>query len=125
MSRIYTLFLKAFKHKLPSLFRHMHVILALPPHAYLEPMFLTLFALHCPIDLVSRVWDVYAFEGDQFLVRTAVAVLASLEARLYGDAEEVVAVLGWGTKRGWELGKEDEFMAVVRNAGKEGGVMVG
>ena len=42
-----------------------------------------------------------------------------LESRLYGDAEEVVGLLGWNVKRGWELGKEDEFMAVVRSAGKE------
>jgi len=42
-----------------------------------------------------------------------------LESRLYGDAEEVVSLLGWNVKRRWELGKEDEFIAVVRSAGKE------
>jgi len=119
MSRVYNLFLKAFRYKLPSLYQHIHVILNLPPPMYLEAMFLTLFTLHCPIDIASRIWDIYSFEGDAFLVRTAIAVMTVLESRLYGDAEEIVGLLGWNVKRGWELGKEDEFMAVVRSAGKE------
>ncbi|RPA92074.1 hypothetical protein L873DRAFT_1711374 [Choiromyces venosus 120613-1] len=119
MSRVYNLFLKAFRYKLPSLYQHIHVILNLPPPMYLEAMFLTLFTLHCPIDIASRIWDIYSFEGDEFLVRTAIAVMTVLESRLYGDAEEVVGLLGWNVKRGWDLGKEDEFMAIVRSAGKE------
>ncbi|CUS09927.1 unnamed protein product [Tuber aestivum] len=119
MSRVYNLFLKAFRYKLPSLYQHIHVILNLPPSMYLEAMFLTLFTLHCPIDVASRIWDIYSFEGDAFLVRTAIAVMTVLESRLYGDAEEVVSLLGWNVKRRWELGKEDEFIAIVRSAGKE------
>ncbi|PWW73717.1 hypothetical protein C7212DRAFT_359559 [Tuber magnatum] len=119
MSRVYNLFLKAFRYKLPSLYQHIHVILGLPPSMYLEAMFLTLFTLHCPIDIASRIWDIYSFEGDAFLVRTAVAVMTVLESRLYGDAKEVVSLLGWNVKRRWELGKEDEFIAIVRFAGKE------
>ncbi|KAI5795083.1 rab-GTPase-TBC domain-containing protein [Geopyxis carbonaria] len=118
MSRAYGLFLKAFQYKLPSLHRHMHINLGLDPMYYLEPMFLTLFSLHCPVDITSRIWDVYAFEGDSFLVRCAVAVLTVLESKLYGDRNEVLSVLGWNAKP-WALGKEDEFMTIVRSAGKE------
>ncbi|KAL7274845.1 hypothetical protein RUND412_002229 [Rhizina undulata] len=118
MSRVYNLFLKAFKYKLPSLHQHINQTLRLPPSAYLEPMFLTLFSLHCPLDLTARIWDVYSFEGDSFLVRTAVGVLTVLESRLYGNREEVLKVLGWGAPK-WELGTEDVFMQVVRDAGKE------
>lgn len=85
-------------------------------------MFTTLFSLHVPIDIVSRLWDVYAFEGDPFLIRTAVAVMTVLEGRLYGTKEEVMELLGWSAvcneKREWRLGTEDDFMVKVRSAGK-------
>ncbi|KAF3926343.1 Drainin [Arthrobotrys entomopaga] len=123
ITNIYAAFLRAFQYKLPSLYQHIHVKLQLPPPLYLEAMFTTLFTLHVPIDIVSRLWDVYAFEGDAFLVRTAVAVLTILEGRLYGTKEEVMALLGWEgrgcmDKGEWRLGKEDEFMGKVRSAGK-------
>ena len=118
MSRSYNLFVKAFQYKLPSLYRHVHLNLRIDPVLYLEPMFLTLFSLHCPVDVTSRIWDVYAFEGDSFLVRTAVGILMALESKLYGDRDEVLGILGWNTNA-WPLGKDDEFMNIVRSAGKE------
>lgn len=138
ISRAYALFLKAFQYKLPSLFAHIHRNLTIPPVAYLEPMWMTLFALHCPPDITNRLWDVYAFEGDAFLVRTAIAVLSALESKLYGSREEVMAVLGWSATARWDLGAamgmvvgegeavgekaetvEEAFMKLVRAAGKE------
>ncbi|KAF8451524.1 hypothetical protein BGX38DRAFT_1091667 [Terfezia claveryi] len=118
MSKVYTLFLRAFQYKLPSLFNHIHVTLSLPPPAYLEAMFSTVFALHCPLDIISRLWDVYILEGDTFLVRTALGVLTALEPQLYGTREEVVKLLGWRA-RTWKLGQEDDFLEIVRSAGKE------
>src|SRR4051794_11809341 len=84
MTSIYDAFLRTFQYKLPKLYQHIHIKLQLPPPLYLEAMFTTLFALHVPIDIASRLWDVYAFEGDAFLIRTAVAVMMVLEGRLYG-----------------------------------------
>lgn len=81
-------------------------------------MFLTLFALHCPVDITSRIWDVYSFEGDSFLVRTAVGILTVLESKLYGSRNEVLDILGWNAGL-FPLGSDDDFMAVVRSAGKE------
>ncbi len=78
-------------------------------------MFRTLFTAGLSIDLVSRVWDVLVFEGDTVCIRTAVAVLHRLEARLYGTRDEVLTVLNGA----WDVGGEDEFMAAVRSAGKE------
>lgn len=80
-------------------------------------MFLTLFSLHCPVDVTSRLWDVYSFEGDSFLVRTAVAILMMLESKLYGSRNEVLDILGWNASV-YPLGRDDEFMAFVRSAGK-------
>ncbi|KAK6536122.1 hypothetical protein TWF281_000369 [Arthrobotrys megalospora] len=123
ITNIYGAFLRAFQYKLPNLYQHIHIKLQLPPPLYLEAMFTTLFTLHVPIDIVSRLWDVYAFEGDAFLIRSAVAVLGVLESKLYGSKDEVIALLGWegkgcSNRSDWRLGKEDEFMAKVRSAGK-------
>lgn len=68
--------------------------------------------------MTSRLWDVYLFEGDAFLVRTAIGVMTALEPQLYGSRDEVVALLGWRA-RVWRLGGEDEFLETVRAAGKE------
>ncbi|KAI9884055.1 MAG: hypothetical protein M1823_004169 [Watsoniomyces obsoletus] len=135
----YTLTLQALAYKFPDLHQHLTSTLKLPPETYLEPMFRTLFTRTLPLDHASRVWDVYVFEGDRFLVRTAVAVLGRLEHTLYGNREEVLGILGWGNKevdgngigrdirRGsngngnarCNVGDEEEFMLAVRSAGKE------
>lgn len=78
-------------------------------------MFQTLFACGLEIDPLSRVWDVLVFEGDTVCIRAAVAVMSTLEGKLYGAKEDVLRLL-----RGrWDVGPEDAFMAAVRSAGKE------
>ncbi|KAI5820811.1 rab-GTPase-TBC domain-containing protein [Pyronema omphalodes] len=119
ISRFYTSFLKMFHYKLPSLYRHIHQNLRIDPSQYVEPMFLTLFALQCPPDITSRIWDIYAFEGDEFLIRTAVAIMTILESKLYGDTTDILKVLGWNATSQFMLGKEDEFIGMVRSAGRE------
>lgn len=74
------------------------------------------------VDIAARVWDVMVFDGDAAVIRTAVAVLGSLEGKLYGGKEEVLNVLGWrgGVGRDkWDVGGEENFMAHVREVGKE------
>ncbi|KAI9782484.1 MAG: hypothetical protein M1839_004970 [Geoglossum umbratile] len=120
ISRAYTLVQRALAYKFPCLHTHLTRTLNLPPHTYLDPMFRTLFTLRLPLDIASRLWDVYVFEGDAFLVRTAVGVLGRLEARLYGGKEDVLKLLGWGVGREcWDVGAEDEFLLKVREAGKQ------
>ncbi|KAH0538164.1 hypothetical protein FGG08_005222 [Glutinoglossum americanum] len=119
ISRAHNLLDRALAYKFPHLRTHLAKTLALPPSSYLDPMLRTLFTLHLPLDVASRVWDVYAFEGDAFLVRTAVGVLGRLEASLYGERDDVLRVLGWGAAGRWDVGGEDEFMLKVREAGKQ------
>ena len=77
------------------------------------------------LEVASRVWDVMVFEGDALIIRAAVAMIGSLESRLYGSREEVLGVLSWGNegkvseRSGWEVGDEDVFMGRVRWVGKE------
>jgi hypothetical protein len=69
-----------------------------------------MFALHMPLDILSRIWDIYAFEGESILLRAAVAVLWHFEAKLYVDKHEVLATLNIEE---WDLGKEEIFMKKV------------
>ncbi|KAI9674433.1 MAG: hypothetical protein M1817_001771 [Caeruleum heppii] len=120
MERVYSLTVSLLSHKYPRLHHHLTAELGLPAALFLEPMFRTLFTAGLSMDIVSRVWDCWVFEGDTFLVRTAVAVLARLEQVLYGRAEEVLGVLGWHAQDAWDVGREDDFLRFVRAVGKEG-----
>ena len=71
------------------------------------------------VDIAARVWDVMVFDGDTAIIRTAVAALGALEGKLYGDRSSVLGLLGWNGAR-MDVGGEEEFMARVRNVGKEG-----
>ena len=99
--------------------------LGLAPHDILEPMMRTLFlgpGRGLGVDIVTRVWDVMVFDGDSVIIRTAAALLGSLESTLYGDRQAVLDKLGWRGGTGseiWRVGSEDEFMARVRGTGKE------
>ncbi|KAF2141751.1 uncharacterized protein K452DRAFT_228058 [Aplosporella prunicola CBS 121167] len=118
MRRANDLVLRTLQYKLPNLHKHLAVTLKLEPEEYLEPMFRTLFSRGADLDIVSRIWDVYVFEGDKALVRAAVGVLDALEGRLYGTHDEVLALLGWNGKADWAIKDVDSFMKGVRSAGK-------
>ncbi|KAI9683333.1 MAG: hypothetical protein M1829_005403 [Trizodia sp. TS-e1964] len=118
IDRAYTLTLSTLQYKLPTLHQHLINLLHIPPHHFLEPLFRSLFCIGLPIDLTSRLWDVYIFEGDAFLIRAAIGILAKLESSLYGSQAEILKVLGWGA-RGWNVGSEEAFMEAVRAAGRE------
>lgn len=108
--------------------------LGLTGQAVFEPMFRTMFSNGLDIDRLCRVWDIWVFEGDRALVKTAVALLGSLQSQIFdvaGDIDlkrrNVQEMLGWGpfnrTDRGayWKLnsiGGEDAFVEEIRTAGK-------
>ena len=128
-AKAYSLTDALLSHKFPRLHAHLFdpapAGLGLTAHEVLEPMIRTLFlgpGSGLGVETAVRVWDVMVFDGDGVIIRTAVAVLGALEGKLYGGKEEVLGLLGWrggAGKGGWEVGGEDVFMAMVRNAGKE------
>jgi len=70
------------------------------PSLYLRPWLFTCFARYLPFETATRLFDVYVLEGDSFLFRTALALLSTLEARLFTpDLEELSGVFA-GTDRG-------------------------
>lgn len=110
----YSSFLKVLNTKFTSLYRHFQSI-HLPPSAYLEPLVAPLFAVHLPLDTVMRAWDIYVFEGDAFLLRLALGIMASVEHRLYSDtAAGVLEHLGWNAPP-IQVPDDDKFFKSVRD----------
>ena len=106
--------------------------LGFTPELIFEPMLKTLFCNGLGVDRLCRVWDIWIFEGDKALVRSAVAVLGCLQTQIYeiqGDIDlkrrNIQEMLGWGpfnrTKPGqyWALHNVDEekFVEEIRLAG--------
>ncbi|KAJ9663454.1 hypothetical protein H2201_005662 [Coniosporium apollinis] len=136
--RVYSMLHRMLAYKLPRLSRHLFGLeggsegrgkeegggIGLQLHEWLDPLLSGLFCAELGLEITSRVWDVYVFEGDRALVRAVVGVLTCLEGRLYGSKEEVLEVLRVGEGETWRVGSADEFMAGMRSAGKvevEGG----
>lgn len=98
-----------------------------------EPMFRTVFANGLDAERLSRVWDIWVFEGDRTLVQTSVALLGSIQFQLFdirGDMDlkrrNIQEMLGWGpfnrNDQGsyWDLqalGNVDKFIEEIEAAG--------
>ncbi|KAK4247585.1 hypothetical protein C7999DRAFT_14377 [Corynascus novoguineensis] len=99
----YNLVLHTLLSKSPSLHEHLIKLAGADrdrdPEAYLETVFTGLFTRHLALDEVTRLWDVYVFEGDALLVRAAVALLLQREMALLatGSVPEVQTVLLGGS----------------------------
>ncbi|KAJ7161433.1 rab-GTPase-TBC domain-containing protein [Mycena crocata] len=64
------------------------------PAAYLPDWLLPLFLDHLPFEACARIWDVLLLEGDSFLYRAALGILAVLESRLFfPDRTELLELL--------------------------------
>lgn len=97
-------------------------------------MFRTVFANGLDLDRLCRVWDIWIFENDRYLVRTAVALLGAMQTQIFdvqGDIHlrrrNIQEMLGWGpfNRDGsgyWKLdtpgGDGDSFVEDVRAAGR-------
>lgn len=118
LNRFVAIFLTRLSQRLPRLHKHLHEELRLAPLTYLEPMLVSFLAKQAPIDISSRVFDIYAFEGDAFLLRAVIGVFISLEHALYGTAREVLTVLTGADKENtWEKNlREEDFIRKCRTA---------
>jgi hypothetical protein len=111
--------LRLLENKIPNLHAHLtNPQLQLDPVEYLAPIFTSLFCSHrFDMDIASRIWDVYVFEGDEVLIHAACATLAKLEGKLYGSREEVLNALC--SSKVYDLGKDDEFVMLVQQMGSK------
>lgn len=116
----YNLILQTLSTKAPQLHQHLtSPELGLDPEDYLGNVFISLFTQQLTLDACTRLWDVYVFEGDAVLVRAAVALLMEREGALLAgkNTSDIVKALAEGP-RNTMPGREDDWMARVRAAGK-------
>lgn len=62
------------QHNIPKLFKHLEEQKVKPDLYLIEWMF-TLFSKSLPLDVMSRVWDVFFRDQEEFLFRTSLGIL--------------------------------------------------
>lgn len=108
-----------FAENLPKLYLHFKN-LSLTPEHYLPDWFMTIFSSILPLDLSSRLWDIFLLEGDIILFKTGLAVLKYLEPLLWGGSfGETVKTLNMGFI-GEERGQEVKAAVAVTGHIMEG-----
>ena len=71
MADFYAGFETLLKSQLPKIHSHF-ITLNLTPDLDLQEWIYTLYSRSLPLDLASRVWDVYCRDGDDFIFRIAI-----------------------------------------------------
>ncbi|KAI9512492.1 rab-GTPase-TBC domain-containing protein [Russula earlei] len=78
------------------------------PSAYLRDWIVPLFIDHLPFEACARLWDVILLEGDAFLYRACLAMLAVLESRLFfPDNQELLDLLRGENKAALEVARRE------------------
>ncbi|KAK4700686.1 hypothetical protein P7C70_g5557, partial [Phenoliferia sp. Uapishka_3] len=70
------------------------------PSLYLHPWLTTTFVSFLPLDLATRIFDVFLLEGDSFLFRVALVILQILEPRLFNPVLSELDAVFKGEDRG-------------------------
>ncbi|KAI7865590.1 rab-GTPase-TBC domain-containing protein [Spinellus fusiger] len=108
-----------FAENLYKLYLHFQN-LCLTPDNYLPDWFMTLFASIVPLELSSRLWDIFLLQGDVVLFKAGLTVLKYLEPLLWGGSfGETVKVLNMGFV-GEERGKQVKAALAVSGHITEG-----
>ncbi|KAG6890002.1 hypothetical protein C0995_012962 [Termitomyces sp. Mi166 len=78
------------------------------PSAYLKDWLLPLFLDHLPFEACARIWDVIVLEGDSFLYRASLGILAVLEPRLFfPDRKELMELLKGENRPALEVARRE------------------
>lgn len=99
MEAFYRIFETLLSERMPKVFRNFERR-GIRPETYLKPWLRSLYAAHLPLQLATRIIDVFVLEGDSFLFRVALAVLQILEARLLNPDREEIEMVFRGEDRG-------------------------
>ena len=74
MNRYFRVHQILFEHNIPKLYEHFEEQ-GVKPDLYLIEWIFTLFSKSLPLDVMSRVWDVFFRDQEEFLFRTALGIL--------------------------------------------------
>lgn len=86
------------------------------PSLYLHPWLTSMFVQFLPLDLSTRLFDVFLLEGDAFVFRVAIVLLQILEPRLFNPVQSELDDVFRGKDRG--------AIAVVRRE-RSGSILLG
>ncbi len=84
MAEYYSGFDTLLKSNLPKVHSHFHS-LNLSPDLYLQEWIYTLYSRSLPLDLASRVWDIYCRDGDDFVFRVALGINSLFDLIYYNN----------------------------------------
>ncbi|BGP23514.1 TBC1 domain family member 14 [Rhodotorula toruloides] len=98
------------------------------PSLYLFPWLSTLYTAFLPLDLATRIFDVFLLEGDSFVFRVAIVLLQILEPRLFNPNLDELSAVFEGTDRGAVGVVKREKGLLTANGGsieeRDGGIRV-
>ncbi|CAG2165478.1 unnamed protein product [Oppiella nova] len=75
MNAYYKTFEEFFAENLPKLYKHFNEQ-KLSPDLYLVDYIYTLFSRSLPLDIASRIWDLFLRDGEEFIFRAALGILS-------------------------------------------------
>lgn len=78
-----------FVEYLPAIHGHFQA-LGVESDLFLFDWFVTLFSRALPLEVASRIWDVYFLQGEILLFKAALAVLQTIEANILGQTINVI-----------------------------------
>ncbi|CAF0735759.1 unnamed protein product [Adineta ricciae] len=81
MEKYLELFNQLLNFHLPKLSAHF-IEMSIEPNCFALDWFFTIYSKSLPLDVVSRIWDMFFRDGDAFIFRTAIAILSLYEERL-------------------------------------------
>ncbi|ORY82308.1 rab-GTPase-TBC domain-domain-containing protein [Leucosporidium creatinivorum] len=70
------------------------------PALYLAPWLTSVYVRFLPLDLATRIFDIFLLEGDSFLFRVALVLLQILEPRLFNPVQAELDAVFKGSDRG-------------------------
>ncbi|CAG9323814.1 TBC1D12_1 [Blepharisma stoltei] len=92
MQSYYRVFEHYMKKYVPTVYDHFDEI-GITPDLYLLEWVYTLFSRCFSVEIVSRVWDSYLFEGDAYIFKVGIGILISLEKELQGDMNGIISII--------------------------------
>jgi len=110
MNAYYKTYEDFFKDNLPKLYNHFQEH-KLTPDLYLVDYIYTLFSRSLPLDVASVIWDLFLRDGDQFIFRASLGILAMHETLLYDM--DFIHLAQFLTKLPDDINQDDLFASIA------------